>query len=48
MTDVFAIQDEISAAFVKELELNLSGHSLVKRAVGNLAAYDATSKADTI
>jgi len=42
MTDVFAIQDEISAAIVKQLELNLSGHSLVKRAVTNTAAYEAT------
>ncbi len=42
MTDVFAIQDEISAAIVKQLQLNLTGHSLVKRAVTNAAAYDAT------
>jgi serine/threonine-protein kinase len=42
LTDVFAIQDEISAAIVKELQLNLTGHSLVKRAVTNAAAYDAT------
>jgi tetratricopeptide (TPR) repeat protein len=42
LTDVFAIQDEISAAIVKELRLNLTGHSLVKRAVTNAAAYDAT------
>lgn len=42
MTDVFAIQDEISAAIVKQLQLNLTGHSLVKQAVTNAAAYDAT------
>ena len=42
LTDVFAIQDEISAAIVKELRLNLTGHSLVKRAVTNAAAYEAT------
>jgi serine/threonine-protein kinase len=42
MTDVFAIQDEISAAIVKQLRLNLSGHSLVKRAATNVAAYEAT------
>jgi len=42
MTDVFAIQDEISAAIVKQLQLNLTGQSLVKRAVTNAAAYDAT------
>ncbi|MGD0132089.1 MAG: protein kinase [Bryobacteraceae bacterium] len=42
MTDVFAIQDEISAAIVKQLRLNLTGQSLVKRAVTNVAAYEAT------
>jgi TolB-like protein/Tfp pilus assembly protein PilF/predicted Ser/Thr protein kinase len=42
MTDVFAIQDEISAAIVQELELNLTGHSLVKRAATNVPAYEAT------
>jgi serine/threonine-protein kinase len=42
MTDVFAIQDEISAAIVKQLRLNLTGHSLVKRAATNVAAYEAT------
>ncbi len=42
MTDVFAIQDEISAAIVKQLQLNLTGHSLVKRAATNVAAYEAT------
>ena len=42
LTDVFAIQDEISAAIVKELRVNLTGHSLVKRAVTNAAAYEAT------
>jgi serine/threonine-protein kinase len=42
LTDVFAIQDEISAAIVKELQLNLTGHSLIKRAVTNAAAYDST------
>ena len=42
MTDVFAIQDEISAAIVEQLRLNLTGQSLVKRAVTNVAAYDAT------
>jgi serine/threonine protein kinase/tetratricopeptide (TPR) repeat protein len=42
MTDVFAIQDEISAAIVEQLRLNLMGHSLVKRAATNVAAYEAT------
>ncbi len=42
MTDVFAIQDEISAAIVEQLRLNLTGHSLVKRAATNVAAYEAT------
>jgi serine/threonine-protein kinase len=42
MTDVFAIQDEISAAIVKQLQVNLTGQSLVKRAVTNVAAYEAT------
>ena len=42
MTDVFAIQDEISAAIVQELQLNLTGHSLVKRAATNVPAYEAT------
>ena len=42
MTDVFAIQDEISAAIVQELELNLTGPSLVKRAATNVPAYEAT------
>ena len=42
LTDVFAIQDEISAAIVKELQLNLTGQFLVKRAVVNIAAYQAT------
>jgi serine/threonine-protein kinase len=42
MTDVFAIQDEISAAIVKQLQLNLTGQSLVKRAATNVAAYEAT------
>ncbi len=41
MTDVFAIQDEISAAIVEQLRLNLTGHSLVKRAATNVAAYEA-------
>jgi eukaryotic-like serine/threonine-protein kinase len=42
MTDVFAIQDEISAAIVQQLRVNLTGHSLVKRAATNVAAYEAT------
>ena len=42
LTDVFAIQDEISAAIVKELRVNLTGHSLVKRTVTSAAAYEAT------
>jgi serine/threonine protein kinase/tetratricopeptide (TPR) repeat protein len=42
MTDVFAIQDEISAAIVQQLRLNLMGHSLLKRAATNVAAYEAT------
>jgi serine/threonine-protein kinase len=42
MTDVFAIQDEISAAIVQQLRINLTGQFLVKRAVTNIAAYDAT------
>src|SRR5207302_10852750 len=42
MTDVFAIQDEIFAAIVQELRLNLTCQSLAKRAHVNLAAYEAT------
>jgi serine/threonine-protein kinase len=46
MTDVFAIQDEISQAIVEKLRLRLSGdRPLVKRYTGNLAAYDLCLKA---
>ncbi len=45
MTDIFAIQDEISAAIVNELKVNLTGHSLVKRAVTDVAAYEAVLEA---
>jgi serine/threonine protein kinase/Tfp pilus assembly protein PilF len=46
MTDVFAIQDEISRAIVEKLRLRLSaGGSLVKRYTENLAAYDLCLKA---
>jgi TolB-like protein/Flp pilus assembly protein TadD/tRNA A-37 threonylcarbamoyl transferase component Bud32 len=46
MTDVFAIQDEISQAIVGKLRLRLAGHrQLVKRYTENLAAYDLCLKA---
>jgi serine/threonine-protein kinase len=46
MTDVFAIQDEISQAIVEKLRLRLSGdRPLVKRYTENLAAYDLCLKA---
>jgi serine/threonine protein kinase/Tfp pilus assembly protein PilF len=46
MTDVFAIQDEISQAIVEKLRLRLSGERpLVKRYTENLAAYDLCLKA---
>jgi serine/threonine protein kinase/Tfp pilus assembly protein PilF len=38
LTDVFAIQDEISAAIAGQLKVHLSGH---KRATTNFAAYEA-------
>ncbi|HUI79364.1 MAG TPA: protein kinase [Bryobacteraceae bacterium] len=44
LTDVFAIQDEISAAIVEQLKLNLTGaraQPMVKRAITNPAAYEA-------
>ncbi len=41
MTDVFAIQDEISQAIVEKLRVRLAGdRPLVKRYTENLAAYD--------
>jgi tetratricopeptide (TPR) repeat protein len=46
MTDVFAIQDEISQAIVEKLRLRLSGdRPLVKRYTENLAAYDLCLRA---
>jgi serine/threonine protein kinase/tetratricopeptide (TPR) repeat protein len=46
MTDVFAIQDEISQAIVEKLRLRLAGNRpLVKRYTENLAAYDLCLKA---
>jgi serine/threonine-protein kinase len=46
MTDVFAIQDEISQAIVEKLRLRLSAdRPLVKRYTENLAAYDLCLKA---
>ncbi len=46
MTDVFAIQDEISRAIVEKLRVRLSaGGPLVKRYTENLAAYDLCLKA---
>jgi len=46
MTDVFAIQDEISQAIVEKLRLRLSGERpLVKRYTENPAAYDLCLKA---
>ncbi len=44
LIDVFAIQDEISAAIVDQLKVNLTGRGaqpLVKRATTNPAAYEA-------
>ena len=46
MTDVFAIQDEISQAIVEKLRVRLTGdRPLVKRHTDNLAAYDLCLKA---
>jgi serine/threonine-protein kinase len=46
MTDVFAIQDEISQAIVEKLRLRLTeGRPLVKRYTENLAAYDLCLRA---
>jgi TolB-like protein/Tfp pilus assembly protein PilF/tRNA A-37 threonylcarbamoyl transferase component Bud32 len=46
MTDVFAIQDEISQAIVEKLRLRLAGdRPLVKRYTENLAAYDLCLRA---
>ena len=46
MTDVFAIQDEISQAIVEKLQLRLvPDRPLVKRYTENLAAYDLCLKA---
>jgi serine/threonine protein kinase/Tfp pilus assembly protein PilF len=46
MTDVFAIQDEISQAIVEKLRLRLrTDRPLVKRYTENLAAYDLCLKA---
>ena len=41
MTDVFAIQDEISAAIVDRLTVSLGGHPAAKRPIPKLAAYEA-------
>jgi len=43
VTEVFAVQDEVTGAILEALSLNLSQHEkahLVKRATNNLAAYD--------
>jgi eukaryotic-like serine/threonine-protein kinase len=46
MTDVFAIQDEISQVIVEKLKVRLAGgRPLVKRYMGSLAAYDLCLKA---
>ena len=46
LTDVFAIQDEISQAIVEKLRVRLTGGlPLVKRYTENLAAYDLCLKA---
>jgi serine/threonine-protein kinase len=46
LTDVFAIQDEISQAIVEKLQVQLTGKGpLVKRYTGNLTAYDLCLKA---
>ena len=39
ITDVFAVQDEISASIVEALRIKLTGRSLVKRYTENLHAY---------
>ena len=41
MTDVFAIQDEISAAIVDQLKVSLGGHPAAKHPIPKLAAYEA-------
>jgi len=46
LTDVFAIQDEISQAIVEKLRVRLAaGRPLIKRYTENLAAYDLCLKA---
>jgi len=46
MTDVFAIQDEISQAIVEKLRVRLAGdRPLIRRYTENLAAYDLCLKA---
>lgn len=46
MTDIFAIQDEVSQAIVEKLRVRLAGdRQLVKRYTENLAAYDLCLKA---
>jgi serine/threonine protein kinase/Tfp pilus assembly protein PilF len=46
MTDIFAIQDEISQAIVEKLRVRLAAdRPLVKRYTGSLAAYDLCLKA---
>ena len=40
MTDVFAIQDEISQAIVETLKLKLSGQPLLNRPTADLEAYN--------
>jgi TolB-like protein/Tfp pilus assembly protein PilF len=41
MTDVFAIQDEISAAIVDKLKVSLGGHRTAQHAAPKVAAYEA-------
>jgi TolB-like protein/Tfp pilus assembly protein PilF len=41
MTDVFAIQDEISAAIVDQLKVSLGSHPAARRPAPILAAYEA-------
>jgi len=41
MTDVFAIQDEISQAIAAQLKVSLAGNAAAHRQTANLAAYEA-------
>ena len=47
LSDVFAIQDEIAATIVHELQSGLAGHQPKKRASFDVQAHDAYLRAST-